>query len=106
MNRRIKDLVDNNLIKRLGNLSIPSALFYTDVNTKKSNTLGEMLETTGTIISNSSSCKKHDCCIDSDIYKQLVDRVKPSRKDTIKHARRRSQRRKSKKRDNTSRKVS
>lgn len=106
MNRRIKDLVDNNLIKQLGNLSIPSALFYTDVNSKKSDTLGEMLDTTGSIFTNSSSCKKHDCCIDSDIYKQLVDRVKPSRKDTIKHARRRSQRRKSKKRANTSRKQS
>ena len=106
MNIRIKDLVDNNLIKRLGNLSIPSALFYTDVNRNDSNTLGEMLETTGSFMSNGSSCKKHECCIDSDIYKQLVDRVKPSRKDTIKHVRRRSQRRKSKKRANTSRKQS
>lgn len=106
MNRRIKDLVDNNLIKRLGNLSIPSALFYTDVNTKKNDTLGEMLDTTGSIFTNSSFCKKHECCLDSDIYKQLVDNIKPTRKDTIKHARRRSQRRKSKKRDNTSRKQS
>lgn len=104
MNRHIIDLVDNNLIKRLGNLSIPSALFYTDVYNKKRDTLGERLLTSVSIANNSLSCKKHESCLDTDIYKQLVDNFRPSRKETIKHARRRSQRRKSKKRVNSSRK--
>lgn len=71
MNVQVINVFNDNVLKKLGkNLSIPSALHYEKSLDKKN-----MLH-----ILNNFNCDKSSCCIDSTLYKNLINNVKPTKR--------------------------
>ena len=87
INIQISNLADNKKMKGIGNLSIPSALYYSKDNNKCDNTL----DTVNNIV-NDFSCRKHECCVDKEIYHHLVDNIRISKQHTLKYNKRKSRR--------------
>lgn len=54
---------------KLKHLSIPSSLYYNIDNSVIDNLLNEFI------------CNKHECCIDVNTYKNLINNLKPNNKD-------------------------
>lgn len=87
MNLQIINLTDSNKLKDLGkNLSIPSVFYYKSKKENKS--VSDLV--------NNFTCNKDTCCIDLNVYKNLLDNIKAN-KTEMKQYNKKLTRRKSKK---------
>ena len=90
INIQISNLADNKKMKDIGNLSIPSALYYRKDNNNCDNTL-DTVNSLNNIV-NDFSCRKHECCVDKDIYYLMVDNIRITKPHTVKYNKRKSRR--------------
>lgn len=87
MNLPIINLLDNSKLKHLGkNLSMPAVFYYMPIRDNKS--VSDLIH--------NFNCDKDSCCIDKNVYNNLLDNIKAKNSD-IKQHNKNATRRKSKK---------